>query len=42
MNEKLEIIHLAKEEWKGTIIPMRYTTEEYLDLTIEKARQDMK
>lgn len=37
MNEKLEIIHLAKEEWKGTIIPMRYTTEEYLDLTIEKS-----
>ena len=26
------IIPLPKEEWKGTPIPMRYTTEEYYDL----------
>lgn len=32
----LEIIHLPKEHWKGTIIPMRYTAEEYLDVHIEK------
>lgn len=37
MNEKLEIVHLAKEEWKGTIIPMRYTSDEYFDLTMEKS-----
>lgn len=29
-----EIIPLPKEEWKGTIIPMRYTTEEYYDVNI--------
>ena len=27
-----EIIPLPKEEWQGTPIPMRYTTEEYYDL----------
>lgn len=29
-----EIIPLPKEEWEGTIIPMRYTTEEYFDVDI--------
>lgn len=29
-----EIIPLPKEEWEGTIIPMRYTTEEYYDVNI--------
>lgn len=29
-----EIISLPKEEWEGTIIPMRYTTEEYYDVNI--------
>ena len=27
-----EIVPLPKEEWKGTVIPMRYTTEEYYDV----------
>ncbi len=31
-----EIIHLPKEQWEGTIIPMRYTTEEYYNVKIEK------
>ena len=30
----LDIVPLPKEEWKGTPIPMRYTTEEYYDLEI--------
>lgn len=31
-----EIIPLPKEQWEGTVIPMRYTTEEYYDVTIDK------
>lgn len=31
-----EIIELTKEEWKGTPILMKYTTEEYFDLEIEE------
>ena len=27
-----EIVYLPKEEWKGTPVPIRYTTEEYYDL----------
>lgn len=34
---KDNIIPLPKEQWKGTIIPMRYTTEEYYDLDMQKA-----
>lgn len=34
--EQYEIIHLPKEQWKNAIIPMRYTTEEYYDVKIEK------
>lgn len=30
--KKLEIIPLSKEEWKGTPIMMKYTTEEYYDM----------
>ncbi len=30
------IIPLPKEQWKGTIIPMRYTTEEYYDVDMRK------
>lgn len=29
-----EIVPLPKEKWKGTVIPMRYTTEEYFDVTV--------
>ena len=27
-----QIIPLPKEEWQGTHVPIRYTTEEYYDL----------
>lgn len=33
---KDNIILLPKEQWKGTIIPMRYTTEEYYDVDMQK------
>ena len=36
MEENLKIIFLPKEEWEGTVIPMRYTTEEYYDVQIER------
>ncbi|MBQ9123574.1 MAG: GNAT family N-acetyltransferase [Lachnospiraceae bacterium] len=36
--DRYEIIPLPKEQWEGTIIPMRYTTEEYFDVTIEKEK----
>lgn len=29
------IVPLPKKEWEGTVIPMRYTTEEYFDINIE-------
>ena len=28
------IQYLPKEEWKGTPLPMKYTTEEYFDLEV--------
>lgn len=31
------IIPLPKEQWKGTIIPMSYTAEEYYDVDMQKA-----
>ena len=35
MNEYM-IVPLPKEEWKGTPILMKYTTEEYYDLEKEE------
>lgn len=34
--EDYKIIPLPKEKWEGTVIPMRYTTQEYYDISIEK------
>lgn len=34
MNYK--IIHLPKEEWKGVLLPIRYTTSEYYDVIVER------
>lgn len=34
--EQYKIIHLPKEQWKNVPIPMRYKTEEYYDVKIEK------
>jgi predicted N-acetyltransferase YhbS len=31
-----EIVHLQKEKWKGTIIPIRYTTDKYYDVIVDK------
>lgn len=31
-----QIIPLPKEQWKGTVIPMRYTTEEYYDVNMKR------
>lgn len=33
---KFEVIHLPKEQWKGQMIPMEYTTEEYFDISVVK------
>ncbi len=33
---KYEIIHLAKEQWKGTILPIKYTTDKYYDVSVNK------
>lgn len=34
--EKYKIVHLPKDEWKHAVIPMRYATEEYYDVNVEK------
>ena len=34
--EAEDIKILPKKDWEGTVIPMRYTTEEYYDLQIER------
>ena len=31
-----EIIYLPKDKWKGTIIPIKYTTDKYYDVLINK------
>lgn len=31
-----EIIHLPKGKWKGTIIPIRYTTDKYYNVSVNK------
>ncbi len=31
-----EIIHLPKDKWKGTIIPIGYTTDKYYDVVVNK------
>lgn len=31
-----EMVHLAKEEWKGYIIPIKYTTQQYYDVVVDK------
>ena len=33
---KYEIIHLVKEQWKGTILPIKYTTDKYYDVSVNK------
>ncbi|NLK28393.1 MAG: hypothetical protein GX306_08650 [Clostridiales bacterium] len=31
-----EIIHLPKEKWKGTIIPIGYITDQYYDVSVNR------
>lgn len=31
-----EIIHLPKDKWKGTIVPIKYTTDQYYDVSVNK------
>ncbi len=31
-----KIIHLPKEKWKGTIVPIRYTTVQYYDVAVNR------
>lgn len=33
---RYQIVHLTKEQWEGAVIPMRYTTEEYFDVGIDR------
>ena len=33
---EINVIPLPEEQWKSTIIPMRYTTEEYYDVHLQK------
>jgi len=33
---KYEIIHLPKETWKGTVVPIRYSTDQYYDVSVDK------
>ena len=37
MEGDLDIIALPKEEWAGTVIPMKYTAEEYYDIRDRKS-----
>ena len=41
MEETFKIISLPKEEWEGVEIPMRYTTEGYYDVQIERDASSM-
>ena len=34
-----EIVHLEKAQWKGAVIPMRYTTQEYYDVAVSPTLQ---
>lgn len=36
MKNEFKIIHLPKEEWKGTSIPIEYTTNQYYDVAVDK------
>lgn len=36
---EFEIVHLPKDNYKGTIIPIRYQTEQYYDVIVNKTEQ---
>lgn len=37
MNLHYKIIPLPKEKWKGTLVPIRYTTDAYYDLELTES-----
>lgn len=37
-----EIVNLPKDKWKGHIIPIKYTTNEYYDVNIDKTEKGFK
>lgn len=37
--DSFEIVPLPREKWKGTPIPMRYSTTEYMDVAIERTEE---
>ena len=39
MENGFEIVHLPKEDWKGWIVPIGYTTAEYYDVEMEERPQ---
>lgn len=34
-----DIIHLPKDKWKGTVIPIGYITEKYYDVAVNKTNK---
>ena len=36
MKEKYRIVHLPKEKWQGTVLPIGYTTQEYYDVAVDR------
>ena len=34
--KELEIVELCKENWKGTLLPVSYSSDYYYDICIEK------
>ena len=34
-----EIVHLPKEKWKGTVIPIQYRTDQYYDVLVSKTEK---
>ena len=40
MRTEYEIVPLPKDQWQGTIIPMRYTTDKYIDVVIQENEKE--
>lgn len=35
-------IHLPKDKWKGTIIPITYTTDQYYDVSVNQVENGVR
>lgn len=40
MAYEYEIVHLPKEKWKGTIIPLKYKTDQYYDVIVNRKKDE--